>query len=185
MKAIFIPGNGGGHTDKNWFPYLNTELRKLGIEIVAAKFPDPVLARRSYWIPFLERLGADENTILIGHSSGALAGMRYVETHSILGSILVGVCHTDLGLESERLSGYYDEPWDWDAIKMNQKWIAIFASMDDPFIPVDESRYVRDQLSATYFEFTDRGHFITDHNPANRELPEAFEFLKSETRKVH
>ena len=41
------------------------------------------------WLPDLEELGADERTILIGHSSGAVAAMRYAESHRVLGSILV------------------------------------------------------------------------------------------------
>ena len=34
IKAIFIPGNGGGSTKDNWFPYLKTELEKLGLEVI-------------------------------------------------------------------------------------------------------------------------------------------------------
>lgn len=39
---------------------------------------DPVTARESKWLPFMkEQLKCDENTIIIGHSSGAEAAMRY------------------------------------------------------------------------------------------------------------
>ena len=125
MKAILIPGNGGGSPQDNWFPWLEKELPKLGIEVINVQFPDPELARKKFWLPFIEKLGADENTILIGHSSGGLAAMRYAETNKLLGSILVGACYTDLGYDSERQSGYYDDPWNWDAIKKNQKWWAL------------------------------------------------------------
>jgi hypothetical protein len=172
-KAIFVPGNGGCRTVDGWFSYLNAEFTKMGINVVAEEFPDPMLARREYWIPFLEKLGTDPETILVGHSSGAVAAMRYAENHAILGSILVAACHTDLGIESEKESGYFDDPWNWDAIKKNQKWIALFASSDDPCIAIEEARYVRDKLQPTYFEFTDRGHFSIE------KLPEAVEFVGS------
>jgi predicted alpha/beta hydrolase family esterase len=127
----------------------------------------------SYWLPFITELGADEQTILIGHSSGAEAAMRYAETHQLLGSVLVGACYTDLGDSGEAASGYYADPWQWQAIRDNQQWIGIFNSTDDPYIPVAEARYVAKQLKCNYFEFTDRGHFL-----GQRELPEVVAYVK-------
>jgi predicted alpha/beta hydrolase family esterase len=176
IKAIIIPGNGDDNPEDKWFPYLVTELGKIGIEVVNVKYPDAVLARRKYWIPFLEKLGADENTILIGHSSGAVAAMRYAEDHKIFGSILVGACYTDLGVDTEKISKYYDEPWDWEAIKNNQKWIAQFASTDDPYIPIEEARHVHKNLETEYYEFTDQGHFGGDKGRVT--FPEIVEIIK-------
>jgi predicted alpha/beta hydrolase family esterase len=163
IKVIFIPGNGGSSTRDNWFPFVQQELEKCGIEVIARDFPDSQLAREKYWIPFLEGLHADENTILIGHSSGAIAAMRYAENHKLFGTILVGAYHTDLGMESEKLSGYFDKSWLWDSIRANQRFIALFASLDDPWIPIEEPRYLRDRLNPEYYEYRDQGHFGGDY----------------------
>ena len=65
--------------------------------------PDPELGSMKYWIPFIEEeIGEGQDVILVGHSTGAVAIMRYLETHTVLGAALVGACHTDLGYESER-----------------------------------------------------------------------------------
>src|SRR5438067_595746 len=131
IKVILIPGNGGGTPQDGWFPYLKHELENLNISVIARQFPDAMLAREKYWLPFLKKmLHADEHSILIGHSSGALAAMRYAEKNRILGSVLVGAMHTDLGMETEILSGYYNRPFDWQAIAHNQQWIIQFASID-------------------------------------------------------
>ena len=172
-KAILIPGNGGSVPSDGWRPYLEAELPRLGIEVINKQFPDSVLARAEYWLPFIKELGADESTILIGHSSGGVAAMRYAETNKILGSVLVGACHTDLGDESEAVSRYYDHPWDWEAIKANQKWIIQFHSTDDPFIPVEEARFIHEKLGTEYHELTDKGHF------QQTEFPELVEALKT------
>ena len=160
INVIFVPGNGGGSTKENWFPYVQRELEKLGVKVIAEQFPDPDLARAEYWLPFLESLGTDGESILIGHSSGALATMRYAESHTILGSVLVGVAYTDGGDPKEKASGYFDTPWDWEAIKRNQEWIIEFHSTDDPYISVAEARFVHEKLDSDYHEFTDRGHFF-------------------------
>jgi len=173
MKAILIHGNGGGTAGDIWLPWLERELTRLGLDVINQTFPDNVKARARYWLPFIESLGADDNTILIGHSSGAVAAMRHAETHRLLGSVLVGVCYTDLGDGGEAASGYYRAPWRWDRIRANQQWTAVFNSSDDPHIPIAEARFIAAQLKCSYFEFSDRGHF-TD----SRQFPEVADFLR-------
>lgn len=181
-KAIFVPGNGGGRPTDNWFPYLKRELSQLGIQVIAEEFPDNVCARAEYWLPHLKNLGADENTILIGHSSGAIASMRYAEEYRILGSILVGAYHTDLNIIEEKKSGYFDKPWNFSAIQRNQQWVAIFAGKNDPWIPVEEARYLNQQLNSYYFEFPQVGHFGGDYY--KEQFPEIVAFIKERLNKV-
>lgn len=114
---MLLIGNGGGGPNDNWFPYLKEKLEHLKVKVVASEFPDNQLARESYWLPFLKNvLKADEQSVLIGHSSGAIAAMRFAETNRLLGSVIVGGYHTDLGLAAEKQSGYFNWPWKWDAI---------------------------------------------------------------------
>lgn len=177
QKVIIIHGNSGSKPTDNWIPNVKEELEKAGITVLAPEFPDNDLARASIWIPYLHMLKADENTILVGHSSGAIASMRFAEKNQVLGTILIGSYYTTLGYEKEKLSGYFDDPWDWNAIKNNQQWIIQFASTDDPWIPIQEPRYVRDKLSSEYHEFNDQGHFGGDYN--KQTFPELVEAIKA------
>ncbi len=177
MKVIFLHGNGGGSVRDNWFPWLKAELEKLEIEVMSRDFPDSQLARQENWLPFLKNeLKADENSILVGHSSGAVASMRFAEKNKIYGSILVGACYTDLGDETEKKSGYFDNPWDWEAIKSNQNWIIQFASTDDPYIPIKEARHVHEMLATEYYEMDNQRHFGDDIPKS--EFPELLAALK-------
>ena len=177
-KVIFLHGNEGGTARDNWFPYLKKELEKLSLKVVAKDFPDPVLAREKYWLPFLkDKLKADKSTILVGHSSGAIAAARFAEKNEILGSVLVGTCHTDLGDEIEKKSGYFNHPWDWKVIKQNQKWIIQYASTDDPYIPIKEARFVHKKLNTDYHEYNNQGHFGGDY--FKPEFPEIIDAIKA------
>lgn len=177
-RVILLHGNGDGRGTDNWFPYIKSNLEKMGVECVAPDLPDPVAARMSYWFPyFTDVLKMGENDIVVGHSSGALAIMKYAEDHKIGASILVGTYYTDLGYEDERESRYFDTPWQWSKIKANQKWTAIFASDDDPYIPIEEPRHIRDKLGSEYFEFTGEGHFGGSKSPKS-EFTELLDFLK-------
>ncbi len=171
LKIILIHGNGGGTGTDNWFPYVKNNLEAKGYKVISETMPDNVLARESQWLPFLkDKLEADENTILVGHSSGAVAAMRFAENNKIFGSVLVGACYTDLGDEDEKASGYYSRPWQWDKIKANQNWIIQFASTDDSYIPIEEARYIHERLDSEYHESNHEGHFGEDKGKT--EFPE-------------
>ncbi len=178
-KVIIIHGNGGGTREDNWQPWLEKELKRRGIEVVNETFPDNELARAEHWIPYIEKLGTDENTILVGHSSGAVAALRYAETHRIKGSFLVAPCYTDLGDEDEKKSGWYDDPWNWAAIKKNQDYIVQLSSQDDPYIPIEEARYIHDKVQSDYVEVQNMGHFGDDRG--YKELPVLLEKIDRRT----
>jgi predicted alpha/beta hydrolase family esterase len=177
-RVVLLHGNGNSTGNDNWFPYIKHGLDEVGIDCIAPDLPDATLARRKYWFPYFNevlKLGPDD--IVVGHSSGALAILKYAEDNKIGASVLIGAYYTDLGYEDERTSGYFDTPWNWETIKANQQWTAIFASADDPYIPIDDPRYIQDKLESEYFELQSRGHFGGEHHPM-LEFPELLNFLK-------
>lgn len=174
MKIIFIHGNGSMRWSYAWTPWLKAELDKLGVANIFETFPDSIIARAQYWLPFLkDNLQADEQTILVGHSSGATASLRYAENNKILGSVLIGPSITDLNDDLEKQSGYFNEPWQWDKIKANQKFIGLFYSTDDPYIPASEFEEIKNRLMPETFAFTNRGHFM------DSTFSELLDYLKS------
>lgn len=182
-RVVLLHGNGGSTGSDNWQPYIKRELEKLGIECISPDLPDNVLARKDHWFPYFDtELKLSENDIIVGHSSGALAILKYAENHKIGGSVLVGVYYTDLGYEDEKTSGYFDTPWDWESIKSNQPWSAIFASADDPYIPIEEPQYIRDQIDSEFYELVGEGHFGGQTNP-KLEFPELLELLIEKLQK--
>ena len=80
--------------------------------------------------------------------------------------------HTDLGVISEKLSGYFKKPWDFDAIKQNQKFIIQFNSTNDPHILIAEARFVHEKLNTDYHELS-QGHFYPQDT-----FPELIEAVK-------
>lgn len=158
-----------------WFAWMKIKLEAAGVDVIAQDYPDSYLCRSEYWLPYIKELGADEKTILVGHSTGAIAAMRFAENNKILGSVLVGSYYTDLEDADEKASGYFDNPWLWDSIKNNQGWIAQFHSTDDPWISNQEAYMIHDMLRTELHEFNDRGHFGVDR--PYKEFPELLDLL--------
>lgn len=164
MKAIIIPGNNNTNIKDNWYQAVKRDLQALDLSVIAENMPDADLARKKYWLPFIKKKLSSKDSILIGHSSGAVAILRYLEKNKAGLAILVGACYTDLGDDKEKKSGYYDEPWQWERIRNNTRKIVIFASRDDPYIPITEAFFIKDRLNAEYHEYKDEGHFGSEVN---------------------
>lgn len=166
-RCVIAPGNGCTDIrDSNWYGWLAEKLmeERLFDEVVCRNFPDPYDAQRSIWLPFLlDELRVGPDTVLVGHSSGAEAAMRLAEEAVVGGLVLVAACHTDLGDEGERASGYYPPsggPWRWDSIRKNTGWIVQFHSRDDHLVPVQEGRSVAQELKSEFVELNGHSHFF-------------------------
>jgi predicted alpha/beta hydrolase family esterase len=177
INVAIVPGNGGGRqidvAECNWYGFAKRAFDKpeKGVVSYLRNMPDPVLARESIWLPFMvSDLGCGPNSIIIGHSSGAVAAMRFAEKSKVKGIVLVGAYTSDQGDETEAASGYFSRPWDWEAIKSNCGFMIQFASRDDPFLPWSEQETVATMLGAELFAYSDRGHFLSSTIP---ELPDA------------
>lgn len=183
MKAaiptvIICPGNGcSSIRQSNWYDHLFQCLTELGIPCICEDFPDPYKARRDRWVPFIRKLAVEKtedesNIILVGHSSGAQAVLRYTEEHPCRAAVLVSATFTDLGDAGEQASGYYptlasngeiiSNAYQFEEMKRNCLKFHQFHSDDDPFIPIYEAERIRDGLGLkeSYHMLSGRSHFF-------------------------
>ena len=168
VHIVIIPGNGAGDvTAANWYGWAQRKLDAMdGVKCVLRNMPDPIVAKESIWIPFMrDELGCNEDTIIVGHSSGAEAAMRFAETYTVKSIVVVSACVTDLGDENEAASGYYNRPWKWEKIIANTEWRVQFGSTDDPFIPWSEQQQVADGMKSELHKYEDMGHFMNTSFP--------------------
>lgn len=113
MRTVIIcPGNGCTNVrQSNRYGYLYNKLVEKGIPSQCENFPDPLHARRDRWVPFIRSLAEKDDdpneVILVGHSSGAQAALRYAELYNVYACVLVSATYSDLGDPHERASGYY------------------------------------------------------------------------------
>lgn len=160
-RIVFLHGNQATHWSFAWTPWLKQQLESNGYTTFFETFPDSVIARSTYWLPFLrEHVRAGENDVLVGWSSGAVAAMRYAETNNIKGSVLIAPCTSDLEDELEKQSGYFDTPWNWSAIRANQGHIALVHSDNDPYIPQEQFATVLAETGAQDILVPGAKHFI-------------------------
>ena len=160
-RIIFIHGNQSTHWSFAWARWLKQELAKREYQTFFETFPDSIIARVEYWLPFLkEYIKAGENDVIVGWSSGAVAALRYAEENKICGSVLVGPSYTDLDDDLERQSGYFGKPWNWENIKANQTNIVLVHSDNDPFIPQEQFEFIAEKLDPVIIKIPGAKHFM-------------------------
>jgi predicted alpha/beta hydrolase family esterase len=143
MNAIIFHGTKGS-TNGNWFPWLAMELNKVGLSTCIPNLPTPDNQSLSSWFAAYEEQcpPATAQTILIGHSCGAVFSMRLLEKlqSPITATILVAPPFKEIGLpEYDALnSTFLKEPFDWEKIRKNAGRMAYFMGDNDPYVPQDQ-----------------------------------------------
>ncbi|MDD5489477.1 MAG: alpha/beta fold hydrolase [Candidatus Moranbacteria bacterium] len=152
VKRVFIIHGWEGTPDSNWFPWLKAELEKKRFEVAIPQMPNADFPKMSEWILHMRKnIGKpDENTYLIGHSLGAAAILRYLESlpagEKIGGAILVAGVAKSIGIEE--LENFFAKSFDYEKIKNTAKKIIAVNSDNDPYVPLAHGETLRDKLGA-------------------------------------
>lgn len=165
MKVILMHGKDTDPS-KKWYPWLAQEIKKMGIDFLAPKLPNSDDPEINTWLLELEKIQPDEETILIGHSRGGVAILRYLEKlpedKKIKKVILVA---TNSGSsfkrnKTENNKGFFTENgYDFEKIKLHCNDFVVLHSKDDQWVPFESGVENSKGLNAKFLEFNNRGHF--------------------------
>ena len=147
--------------DSKWYPWLKqaTESRGFNVEIPSLpKADNPVLAE---WIDYLDKNKPNDDTVLIGHSRGGVAILRWLERltddRKVKKVILVA---TNRGDQEDKESDFYtDGEYNFDQIKKHCDDFVVLHSQDDEWVPFEAGEHNAKMLGAKFLQFEDRGHF--------------------------
>jgi predicted alpha/beta hydrolase family esterase len=162
LKGVLV---GQGH--KVWLPQLPNADKP-----DAATYTDFLLANNNFIF--------NEETILIGHSSGAVAILNLLQNlpgdAQIKASVLVSAFKDDLDWDD--LSGLFIEPFDFDKIKTRCSQFVFIHSDNDPYVPLDQAEYLTLKTGGELLVAEGQGHFNTELGPQYKRFPELLDILK-------
>ncbi len=78
LNVILIHGKDTNPSQK-WYPWLISEMKNRGIKCLAPELPKPSDPVLSEWINEIDKLNPDKDSILIGHSRGGVAILRWLQ----------------------------------------------------------------------------------------------------------
>lgn len=179
MNRAIIVHCWDGYPEYCWYPGTKKELETAGFVVQVPVMPEAHAPKLPLWLAKLqEAIGApDEHLYLIGHSSGCITILRYLEAlkadENIGGVVLVAGFTNDLGYKE--LSNFFETPINFGVIRSRAKQFAVICSTDDPFVPLAEGVKLKQELNAKLIVKKGMGHFsASDEHPYRcTELAEA------------
>ncbi len=160
MKKVLILEAWKSKPDHNWYPWLKQELGKRGFEVLVPDLPThqtdlPDLQKELEFVKKLNFL--DKDTVVIGHSLGAVLGMRLGEIYKFKKLITVaGWDYNDLCAEHKL---YWKTMIEHKKIKSNVKEIYCIGSNNDPYYTAISFEDTANRLGAKFILIKNKRHF--------------------------
>jgi predicted alpha/beta hydrolase family esterase len=156
--AIIFHGTGGS-PEILWFGWLDKQLTARGYRVQRPHYPDLNVEPIATFLPrVLDRHHFDADTVLVGHSGGAvllLALLEHLDT-PVAQAILVAGYATEPNDSAEPV---LQPDYDWDKISSNVGDITFINSVVDPYgCDAGQGRFLFDRLGGTQIIRND-GHF--------------------------
>jgi hypothetical protein len=183
MKNALILHGTGNNSQGNWFPWLKKELEKDDWKVWVPDLPDsknPSVKKINEYIFANKDWQFNEESILVGHSSGAVAILgllqKLPDDIQVNKCYLIGSFKDDFGLE--HLSGLFTKPFDFAKIRKHAKKFILIHSDNDPYCPLDHAEYLSRKLDGELIVIKGQGHFNLENSPKYREFPELLKIIE-------
>ena len=152
--------------------WLKVSLEEKGYEVIAPEMPEPAIPKIESWVEKLKDvILPDKETILIGHSIGCQAILRYSQTLNedikIAGAVLIAPW-MELDKQTTEEEGqevveiakpWMETPIDFQKVKSHLgKVVAIFSD-NDPYVPLSQKDLFKNELGAETIVENGKGHF--------------------------
>ncbi|MEI6850695.1 MAG: alpha/beta hydrolase [Candidatus Saccharibacteria bacterium] len=182
MTRFLILHGTDGSPEINWFMWLKGVLIGKGYEVWLPQLPNSDKPNAKIYNDFIlsnSKFIFDENTILIGHSSGAVEILSLLqnlpESSKVTASILVSAFKDSLGWNS--LNGLFKEPFNFELIKKHCDNFIFIHSDNDPYCPIEHAEYLAKQTDGKLIKFEGQGHFNTELGPGYKQFPQLLEII--------
>ncbi len=180
-NAIILHGTGGT-PESNWFRWLEAELQNRGMQVFLPALPNtqqPSLRDNLDFIHANCPFKINEETLVVGHSSGAILALILAQENPspVCGVVAVSVFH-DNSLKWEALNKLFDTDFDWQKIRAKAGKLLFIHSDTDPYVPLEQAQYVADNCGAEMLVISGQGHFNLEQGDHYKQFPKLLEIMQ-------
>ena len=171
MTKIIIAHGIFGDKNEHWFPWLKTELEKLGHQVWCETLPTPESPQPEAWTQTLAQQ-LEPGSIVVGHSLGVPASLRALESSAVSLKAfysVAGFVKTPMNEFTNLMRDFTDEPFDFMRLSQQCEQWHIWTADDDPYLGIAYSKDIINGLALAETEdkrlswrvFPERNHLGT------------------------
>ncbi|MEK7184748.1 MAG: alpha/beta hydrolase [Patescibacteria group bacterium] len=189
MKKAIIVHGWGGSSKEPMLKWIKKELEKREYSVILEDMPNAESPDVTKWMTELNKIIKPGVDLIIGHSIGCLAIMKFLENKSFSGNEKIKKCIfiapwieldkksiEEEGAESvEIVHKWTEKQVNWRNIKNNCNEIVCIFSDNDPYVLLANKDIFRVELNAKAIVLKNRYHFDFGNNINN--LPEILQFI--------
>lgn len=178
MKNVLILHGTDGHSQENWFPWIKRELERESYKVWVPNLPrseKPNILRYNDFI--FPKWKFDSNSIIVGHSSGAVAALGLLQ--ELPDNIVINKAFLVAGfignLDWDALDELAQFTLDWQKIKTKAKKFVLIHSDDDPYVPLEHGKKLKKYLNGELIIVPGQKHFSVNTDSKYTQFPELLE----------
>lgn len=178
MKNALILHGTEDDSSKNWFPWLKRELERESYKVWVPDLPHaekPNIERYNDYI--FSKWKFDKDSIIIGHSSGAVAILGILQNlpeEIVVKKVFLVAGFLD-NLNWNALDDLFLHPFDWGKIKSHAKEFVLIHSDDDPYVSLEHGKKLKESLNAEFIVLKGQKHFSLSSAPGYDKFPKLLE----------
>lgn len=163
MKNAYIIHGGGEGPDSCWFPWAKRKLEQRGYRVSIPLMPERSVDIQG-WVDVLEsNIEPGTQNIIVGHSRGCQAILRYLQDVSgqFSGVYLVAP-FTKLKFDDWRaksIEHWLNKPIRWAAVKKSAKTFVALFSDNDEIVDISQAKVFETNLGAKVVLEHNKGHY--------------------------
>lgn len=160
-KRVLIIHGWESNSREHWFLAEKERLEKLGYEVFVPDMPNTLHPQKEEWVKVIEDFNPDENSILIGHSLGGVAMLRYLEIadKKVGECVFIATPIKKLGAGYEGIENFLEGDFNWNKIKGNAEKLIVFNQTEDPAVPIQHGKDLANFINTELVIVEDDDHF--------------------------
>ncbi len=163
-KKVLIIHGWESNSKEHWFLEEKERLEKLGYGVEVPDMPNTLRPKKEEWVSIIKDFNPDENSILIGHSLGGVAILRYLEEAKNKVGECIFIATPIRKLEREEYDfgptyNFFESDIDYQKIKQNCREFIIINQTDDPWVPLQHGKDLADYTGGNLKIVEGNDHF--------------------------
>ena len=165
-KRILIIHGWESNSREHWFLEEKKRLEKWGHKVFVPDMSNTLYPKKEEWVKVIADFASDDNSILIGHSLGGTAILRYLEkiNKKINRCILIAAPIRKLrspDYNFEPIDNFFEPDFNWQKIKQNCKNFFVLNQTKDPWVPLQHGEDLADYVGGKLIKIEGNNHFDT------------------------